>query len=161
MIRLAATLLEASSGTFNVWFLKEIVRYLAMLRRSLYQVSAIPCNVTYESLFEKKNYIYCDFSWEGGGSTLPQNSYKPRISRSVRRLARSFGTNKQTSCYLSIRIMCLVSKLFSNDFNSQKKYFFSDHGKKTTYRVLLYFHSRFSPISSTSGANFLNLPGNH
>ena len=62
-------------------------------------------------------WFFCHFSWEGGG-TLLQNSYKPsrnlweatllRRTRSVQRLARSFGTNKhtdtQTSCYFSMRI---------------------------------------------------------
>ena len=53
------------------------------------------------------------FFWEGGG-TLPRNSYNSleatllRRIRSVHRLARSFGTGKQTnqtSCYFIIRKM--------------------------------------------------------
>ncbi len=49
-------------------------------------------------------------SWEGGG-ILPQNSYKPsrnlyeatllRRTRSVQRLARFFGTNRQTDRHRS------------------------------------------------------------
>ena len=72
-------------------------------------------------------WFYSDFSLEGGG-TLPQNSYKPsrdlweatllRRTRSVQRLARSFGTDtqtdKQTSCYFSIRIKWEFLSIFSH-----------------------------------------------
>ena len=55
---LSATPLETSSGTFNVWCFKKIIWYLAMLRRSLYQITTILCNVTYESLFEGKKFRF-------------------------------------------------------------------------------------------------------
>ena len=42
-----------------------------------------------------------DFSWEGGG-TLPQNREPTLLRRTqlVQRLARSFGTDKQTNILL-------------------------------------------------------------
>ena len=72
--------------------------------------------------------FFCNFSWEGGG-TLPKNSSKPsrdlledtllRRTRSVQRLARSFGTDtqtdKHTSCYFIIRrgigVLCSLGTL--------------------------------------------------
>ena len=72
------------------------------------QVSTIPIYVALKSLCVNS---YRLFSWEGIG-TLPQNSYKPlwdlweatllRRAWSVQWLARSFGTDKQTTCYFII-----------------------------------------------------------
>ena len=64
---LAATLLEASSGTFNVFFLKSL-RYLSVLLK----VSTILLCCVEVSW----RIFFGDFSWESGG-TLPPNSYKP------------------------------------------------------------------------------------
>ncbi len=55
---LAATPLEASSCTLNVFFLQ-----ISNLRKN-----CLSCVM-------KSENIFCDFSWEGGG-TLPQNSQK-------------------------------------------------------------------------------------
>ena len=101
-------LLKAHSGTLNVCF--KIIRYVSMLLSSFYD-TLIKFRIRYiamlrRSLFKKS--IYCDFSWEGGCSS--QNSYKPsrdlcevtllRRARSVQQLARSLGINKQKDILL-------------------------------------------------------------
>ena len=68
---LAATPLEASSVTLNVWF--KSLQYLSILRSSLYDTSLSCVEVSWRKTFFD---FFCDFSLEGGG-TLPPNSYKP------------------------------------------------------------------------------------